>query len=101
MRSSSASTKIREAEGGGAPNVEAEIPLQPAEETTVGQRFPCSNLSGEDYAEADTHTAACEELHSRAAGCAQKDLKPLGSSHWSRFILKDCSAQRGLTLEQG
>lgn len=67
----------------------------------VKQRFPCSHLSEEDHARADIHTAACEGPHTRADGCFLKELQPMERPHWSMFILKHCSPQRGLALEQG
>jgi len=70
--------------GEGTLGDEAEIPLQPVEETTAEQRFPYSPLSGDGYAGADIHTAAAEGPHTRAAGCFLKELQPMERPRWSR-----------------
>jgi len=61
-RNNSADTKVGEAGeggGGGAPGARAEIPLQPVEQTTVGQAVPLQPM--EVHGGADLHLQPRED----------------------------------------
>jgi len=101
VRNHPADTKVNgEGGGGDCPGARAKILLQPLERTTVKHVAPLQPREWTMVKQIST-LQPMEDPHAKAGEYFLKELWPMESPCWSRFILQDCRLWEGPMLQQG